>query len=90
MEVRIELASHEGNVSVRKGGRVLGSRAFAVDGNLSQNILLEIDALLRETHIAVETLERVECIAHDAGLTTTRIGNVVANTMNFVLQSNKK
>lgn len=90
MQLHIELASHAGSVSLKSDGRIIASRDFSVDNDLSQKLLLEIDALLASASLEPNTLEKVECTAHEAGLTTTRIGNVVANTMNFVLQSNKK
>lgn len=85
MKLCIILTSHRGVVELREGDRILSSREFLVDNDLSQNILMEINGLFKDIGKTPVDIECVEYSATNAGFTTTRIGQMVADTYNFVL-----
>ncbi len=86
MKLHIALTSHKAEISLQEGKVKEITREFLVDNDLSQKLLIEIDALLSEAGVTPTGVEGVEYEAHDAGFTTTRIGQVVADTYNFVLK----
>lgn len=86
MKLRISLTSHKGRVELVEKNNVLRYREFAVDNDLSNKLLREIDVLVTEAQKEPLDIESVEYSAHEAGLTTTRIGETIAQTYNFGLR----
>lgn len=89
MILHITLVSHIATLELKEGGVVKGTREFTVDNDLAKNLLTEIDALLKDLVVGPLSIERVEYLCKDAGLTTERIGQTVADTYNFVLQKER-
>lgn len=89
MKLYIILTSHKAEIILREGGVERSRREFSVDNDVSQKLLSEIDLLLHEVELNPTQIECVEYSAVDAGFTTTRIGQVIADTYNFALKNNK-
>jgi len=83
--LRIEIVAHEGKVSLREGEKELAARKFGVDNDLAKKLLPEIDALLAEAGMQPSDVERVEQVCREAGFTTERIAQSVANAYGFAL-----
>lgn len=86
MILNIQLISHKALLELKEHGKVKGAREFAVDNDLASHLLVEIDALLKDVAVEPLSVEKVEYSCKDAGMTTERIGQTVADTYNFVLQ----
>lgn len=86
MKLFIILTAHKAEILLREGKEEKAYREFVVDNNLSQNLLVEIDMLFGEVGVNPIDIEGVEYSAQEAGFTTTRIGQVVVDTYNFVLR----
>lgn len=90
MKLYISLTSHNAEIILREGERVLVIQKFFVDNDLSQKILAEIDEMFEGVGKNPTDIEEVIYEAKDAGFTTERIGQVVSDTYNFVLGLEKK
>lgn len=85
MILKIILTSHRANLTLQTSANrsVVAVREFFVDNDLSSHILTEIDALLKSASVSLKSIERVEYEAKDAGFTTERIGQAVANALTY-------
>jgi len=86
MKLHIILTSHKATLELKEGSATKTSSEFDVDNNLSQNLLVEIDTLLKKVKVEPMEIEKVEYEAQEAGFTTTRIGQAVANAYNYALR----
>lgn len=89
MKLFITLMSHKGKVEAWEEDKIIASREFSVDKDLSQKLLTEIDALFLGIKKLPTDISGVEYSAIDAGFTTTRIGQVVADTYNFAVRKDR-
>jgi|GEM_PF-4766946 len=87
MTLHLYLTSHKATITLKKGEDVIDSSEFDVDNNLAHVIFPEIEELLRRNKVAPLSLLKMYSQAHEAGFTTERIGQVVANAYNFALQN---
>jgi tRNA A37 threonylcarbamoyladenosine modification protein TsaB len=86
MILSITLTSHHALLKLSDEKKILAKKEFAVDNDLSQNLLVHIEEMLTQHNVQPEDLEHVEYRAEEAGFTTTRIGQAVANAFNYALK----
>lgn len=71
---------------LKEGEEVVGKREFAAGKNLSDNLLRQIDLILRENDTKIEKLTAVEVETESKDtFTGTRIGVAVANALGYSL-----
>lgn len=85
----ISLSAHLAEIILKEQEAQVDVSRFGVSNDLSNHLLSNIDALLYRNRIDPLSLERVDFFAKDAGFTTTRIGETVANAYNFALKERR-
>lgn len=90
MILRIRLTSHKAELLLLKEDTIVQKHTFLVDTDLSKKIFLEMDVFFRNNGIDPLSLDRVECVSDSCGFTTERIGETVAHTYNYILESKTK
>jgi tRNA A37 threonylcarbamoyladenosine modification protein TsaB len=91
MIIQIKIENRTVELVLQKGKQVLDTRGFPDEFHLSEELLPEIDKLIKKNKLTPADIKKIT-VKSDLGenFTTQRIACAVANTFNFVKNTQKK
>jgi len=91
MVLKLKITSDNIILHLNEKDKIIDSLSFPLDHNLSEKLLISIDEILGKNQVNLEKLEKVDFSSEiKDSYTSARIGQVVADSLNWAIRKNKK